>query len=207
MNVDPALQAALGQSVVTIFCAVRIALPSRPLLLLDGAGEVSFDAGYGAETFKGLDPEFGAIDTIDQISGGDGDEAPELTLGLLPVDGVAAATLASSTMQGSEVLIFIGAIDPMTGVTIGQPYLQFIGEVDVPTLSSSMGRRTVDFTIVSIFERLFMNDEGVRATDGWHQSIWPGELGLEYMTGTAETLYWGGKPATLDSTNYAPGTL
>jgi hypothetical protein len=36
-------------------------------------------------------------------------------------------------------------------------------------------------------------DEGVRASNGYHQSVWPGELGLEYMTGTDKNLYWGAK--------------
>ncbi|HEX7852327.1 MAG TPA: hypothetical protein VF503_01365 [Sphingobium sp.] len=196
MSVDPALQTALGQSVVTMFCAMRINLPARPLLLLDGAAEVRFDSGfgYGTELYRGIDSEFGTIASLEQISGGDGDEAPELQMSLYPADGVAAATLSSSNMQGSEVLIFIGALNPMTGLVVGQPYLQFMGEVDVPTLNSSQEERTVEFTIVSVFDRLFAIDEGVRATDGFHQSVWPGERGLEYMTGTAATLYWGGKP-------------
>lgn len=194
MSLDPALEAALGQSVVTLFGAVRIAMPSGPLCLLDGAGEVTFDAGYGSEAFKGADPVFGTIDSIEPLSGGAEGEAPELRLSVFPASGAAAATLAGPDMQGAEVRLFVGAIDPLTGATIGAPKMQFLGEIDVPTLNASEGERSVDYTIVSVFERLFAVDEGVRASDGWHQSVWPGELGFSHMTGTLDKLYWGGKP-------------
>lgn len=194
MSIDPTLQAALGQSVVTPFCAVRFLLPGKTLRLLDGAGTVSFVVAGGMETFTGEDAEFGALGAVEQISGGEGDEAPELELTLYPPDATAAATLASPAMQGSEVAIFVGAIDPATGGVIGQPYLIFIGEIDVPTLTVSEGQRELTYSVVSVFERLFENEEGVRATDGWHQSIWPGERGLEFMTGTDSNLYWGATP-------------
>jgi hypothetical protein len=115
-------------------------------------------------------------------------------MSLYPADGVAATVLAAPNMQGAEVRIFIGAIDPATGAAIGAPKLEFLGEIDVPTLTSRQGERTVDFTMVSVFDRLFSNDEGIRATDGWLQSVWPGDLGLTYMTGTVDQLFWGGKP-------------
>lgn len=194
MSIDPTLEAALGQPVVTLFGALRIAMPARALLLLDGAGQVSFNAGYGTETFLGLDPEFGAIASLEPLSGGGEGEAPELQLSLYPADGVAAAVLAAPDMQGSEVRLFVGALDPATGAVIGAPKLQFLGEIDVPTMDAAQGERVVDYTIISVFERLFQNDDGVRATDGYHQSVWPGELGLSHMTGTIDSLYWGGKP-------------
>lgn len=194
MSADPALQAALGQSVVTLICPVRIAMPARPLTLLDGAAEVDFDAGHGVETFVGSDAEFGVIGALEPLSGGDGETAPELQLTLHPPDGVAAATLASPDMQGAEAIFYIGALDPVTGQVIGQPFPQFVGEIDVPVWNAQMGARAVDYTIVSVFDRLLMDAEGVRASDGWHQSIWPGEKGLEFMDGTTVSLYWGGKP-------------
>src|SRR3546814_17704454 len=61
------------------------------------------------------------------------------------------------------------------------------------TLFRSGGQRSLSYTAVSVFERLFETDEGARAQDAWHQSIWPGEKGLEFMTGPAKNLYFGGK--------------
>lgn len=184
---DPALEAALAVDGVTLFCAVRFAFPARTVFLLDGAAQVTF----GGETYLGLDPEFGTLDSIDVISGGEGEQAPEISLVLNPADAVAATTLANPAMQGSETRIYVGALDRMTGVPIGAPELKFLGEVDVPTLSSSMGSRTVEYSVVSVFDRLFDVDEGIRASDAWHQSVWPGEKGLEYMTAVEKNLYWG----------------
>src|SRR3546814_9722195 len=64
----------------------------------------------------------------------------------------------------------------------------------VPSLTiGEGGQRSLSYTAVSVFERLFETDEGARAQDAWHQSIWPGEKGLEFMTGTDKNLYFGGK--------------
>lgn len=190
---DPLLGAALSQRTVTLFCAVRIDLTAtlgRPLLLLDGAGQVTF----GGETYLGRDLDFGVLDAMEVISDGGGDDAPEIGIAISPPGATAVATLASPAMQGAEVRVFVGAIDDATGAPIGTPELKFTGEVDVPALSVSTGERKLDLSIVSAFERMFEVEEGVRAQDGWHQSIWPGELGLEYMTGTDRNLYWGGNP-------------
>lgn len=189
---DAALQAALDQQNIWLFGAIRIDMAgiagrTEPLCLLDGAGRLTING----ETYVGADEFFGAIDSIDVISEADGEEAPEIRLSLLPPSTSAAAQLASPLMQGREVRIMVGAVDPMTGLTIGQPEIKFLGEIDVPTLSSRLGERSLEFTIVSVFERLFEVEDGVRAQDGWHQSIWPGEKGLEYMTGTDKNLYWG----------------
>jgi len=201
---DPTLTAALAEDGVTMFCAVRIALPSYTLLLLDGAGQVTFNS----ETYIGLDPNFGALDSVDVISGGEGDQAPELSLVIAPPSATAAATLSSPNMQGSQVYIYVGAINPATGLVRGAPELKFMGEIDVPTLTSSNGQRSLEYSIISVFDRLFDVDEGIRASDGWHQSIWPGERGLEYMTGTDKNLYWGGKPpATTQASSPAFGRL
>lgn len=187
--VDPTLTSALSQSVINFFGAIKIELPSYTIRLLDGAGVMVI----GGETYTGEDANFGTINSIDQIAEGIGDEAPELILSLYPKDGVAAGTLCSPAMQGSRVTVMFGAVDPATGTPIGTPEVVFLGEVDIPTLSVESGSRTVEFTIVSVFERMFENEEGIRASDGYHQSIWPGELGLQYMTGTGGKLYWATK--------------
>lgn len=187
---DPALTAALGAPVTTMFVAVRFAFPARTVRLLDGAGQVTF----GGETYIGLDDEFGALDTVEVISGSDGEEAPEFAITLNPSSAASAATLANPAMQGAEVRVYVGAVDPATGAVIGTPELRVIGEVDVPTLNATKDERTVEYTVISAFDRLFDEDEGARATDGFHQSIWPGEAGLSEMTGTVKNLYWGGDP-------------
>lgn len=186
---DPALQAALEGEAPWLFGAVEFAFPDYTLRLLDGSGELLI----GGELFVGEDETFGVLDTISELTEAIGDEAPEIQIGLLPPDGEALATLASSAMQGSIVKVMLGAWDPASGNVIGEPEVIFLGEIDVPSFESEEGSRTVSYSIVSVFERMFEISEGERASDGWHQSIWPGERGFEYITGTAATLYWGAK--------------
>lgn len=186
---DPILQAALESEAPFLFGAVEIAFPDYTLRVLDGSGELTI----GGNLFVGYDPVFGVLDAISTHNERIGDEAPELTVSLLPPDASAAAELASGLMQGSLVKIMMGAYDPATGYVIGTPEQLFLGEIDVPTYEISLGQRSVSYTVVSVFERLFEVNEGERASDGWHQSIWPGEKGFEYMTGTVKNLYWGAK--------------
>lgn len=190
MAADPTLVAALSQDGAWPFLAVRMALPGKTLRLLDGSATIVING----ETYEGGDAEFGSIAVMEQIGGGGDGEAPEISILLSPPDTTAAVTLASPIMQGSVVSIMLGVVNPATMALIGTPEVIFLGEVDVPTLNLGEGTRTVEFTIVSVFERLFEVDEGARASSGFHQSIWPGETGLAEMTGTVEKLYWGSKP-------------
>jgi hypothetical protein len=186
---DPVLQAALETDSPFLFGAIEIAFPDYTLRLLDGSGELEI----GGETFVGIDPTFGVLDTISTHEEQIGEEAPELTIGLLPPDDTAASELVSALMQGSLVRIMLGAFNPASNSVIGEPEQLFLGEIDVPTLDFAAGSRTVSYTCVSVFERLFEMREGERAADGWHQSIWPGEKGFEFVTGTVKNLYWGAK--------------
>ena len=188
---DPTLKNALAQPSVLLFGALKIELPEYTLRLLDGAATLV----VAGETYVGMDPTFGAISDISELSEEDGDNAPEITVTLFPPDLSATAVLANPAMQGATATLMVGAADPVTGFAIGTPEVLFLGEIDVPTVSiDQKGLRTLSFSIVSVFERLFEVEEGQRASNGWHQSIWPGELGLEYMTGTDVNLYWGTKP-------------
>jgi len=191
---DPILVSALSQQVVGMFLAVKIDLTNaalgRPVYLLDGAAEITF----GGNTYTGIDNDFGTIDTVETISDGSGEEAPELIMSFLPNSAATATVLADPSMQDCPVSVYLGAYDLSTGLVIGTPELKFYGSVDVPTLTIEKGNRTVEISITSVFELLFENDDAVRASDGYHQSIWPGELGLAYMTGTDKNIYWGAIP-------------
>src|SRR3546814_10076287 len=72
-----------------------------------------------------------------------------------------------------------------------EPLLLFTGELDQPTLTVDKGSRELEFECVSGFERLFDNEEGLRLADSWHQSVWPGEMGLANVSGIITTVYWG----------------
>ncbi|CAD7336044.1 hypothetical protein FIM10_04010 [Sphingomonadales bacterium 56] len=188
---DPALKAALAQPAVLLFGALKIELPGYTLRLVDGSANLVI----GGETYVGKDPTFGTIAEMSELGEEIGDSAPEVTVGLYPPDVTAAATLSHPNMQGSRATLMVGAVDPISGLVIGIPEILFLGEIDVPTIVlDQQGARKVEYTIVSVFERMFEVEEGQRASNGWHQSIWPGDLGLEHMNGTDVNLYWGARP-------------
>ena len=188
---DPTLKNALAQPGVHLFGALKIELPSYTLRLVDGSATVVI----GGETYVGQDATFGTIAEMSQLTEEIGDSAPEITIALFPPDVTATASLSHPNMQGSRATLMVGAVDPISGIAIGTPEILFLGEIDVPTITLEQnGARKVEYTIVSVFERLFEVEEGQRASNGWMQSIWPGDLGLEHMTGTDVNLYWGAKP-------------
>ena len=94
-------------------------------------------------------------------------------------------------MQGAAVRIWVGAIDPATGAVVPDP--DSLGEytVDVPILISSEKNRRVSLQLVSALERAFDTDRGNTLSSAFHQSVWSGELGLQYVTGVAQRIYWG----------------
>lgn len=187
MALDATMRAAMGGVHIRMFGAVEIALPSGPARLLDGAGVVVFDG----KTFVGLDPAIGVLDHVDAITDGIDQEAPTLDLTILPAGDAAITALMDPAAQGSIVTVWIGVVDSTTGQVVGEPEVCFIGELDVATRRLSQAADRVDITVNSMFERFFDGDEGVRLSDAWHQSIWPGETGLAAVTSVQRQLPWG----------------
>lgn len=203
MTADPTMIAALSQDGAWMFCAMKVELPGKTLRLLDGSGIMTI----GGEVYVGEDPDFGVLAAVDDIEENDGDEAPEIHFRLYPKNETALATLASAAMQLSKVILMHGALNPATMTPIGTPEIDFLGEIDVATLRLGAGMREVEYSAVSIFDLFFEIDEGQRATDGFHQSIWPGELGLDQMTGTTEKLYLGATPPAGSSATYGGASI
>lgn len=180
----PAMTSALASSVVTLFGAVRIGLPGHVIRVLDGAGEIVI----GGETFTGRDEVYGTLDSADTMSDGAGDEAPAVQFGFLPPDATAIAGLADPMAQGSPTRLLIGAI--ADGAVIGTDDL-FVGELDQIEVDVDEGTQGVTINAVSAMERFFDNQEGVRLSPAYHKGIWPGETGLDQITGVARKIYWG----------------
>lgn len=185
----PALQAALAARNVTIFGAVEMVLPSRTIRVLDGSGALTI----GGNSFTGRDAVFGVLGSIDPLTDGLDDEAPALRLEMIPPTSTAAATLTSAANQGAQVRMWFGALNA-NGTPVPDPELLFLGEIDTATLSWDATTRRVEFEIVSIFERFFDTEQGNRLSNAFHQKVWPGELGLEFVTGVTERIYWGVRP-------------
>lgn len=191
-QLSPALDNALAGQNPTTFGAAEIVLPTHTIRILDGSGVITFDS----KTFTGSDPTYGSLDSVSEFTDGTGDEAPAITLTLAPAGDAAAADLASADMQGSQVSIWLGAVDPTTGLVIGEPYLVFLGVLDTATLKAGANSRLLDLEITSAFEWFFFNDDGVRLSDTFHRYLWPNEDGLSQVTGVAHQIYWGVSPAS-----------
>lgn len=187
MSLTPELEAAFSAANVTVFGCLKIELPGYTLRLLDGAGELVIDG----ETYRGRDDTWGVVSGIGEFSDGDPSQAPHMTISFTPASDAAAIDLCSPTFQGSLVTLSIGAINRATGQVIPDPYVLFVGEFDVPTLSIAKGERTVTVEVVSALERCFEQDEGARMSDGFHQSVHPGQLGFGFTTADPTSLPWG----------------
>jgi hypothetical protein len=120
-----------------------------------------------------------------------GDSVPAFDMTLLPPTRAAAVALAAPANQEAQVLVWLASIDRDTGQVISTPDLQFAGEIDDAHYMVDRGKHEVRLAISSVWARLQEPDEGARLSDGFHQSIFPGELGLANMTGTPLLRLWG----------------
>ena len=202
-SLTSAFQAELAKPALILFGAVEIVLPGATVRLLDGAGTATF----GGRTFVGRDSTFGVLGGVSDFADGIEDQAPSRTLTLRPPGNSAMAAFAAATAQGSAVSIWVGAMDAVTGQVIADPDLIFVGETDVPSQKVRAGERELELTVISIFDRFLEMDEGERLNTGFHQSIWAGEKGLEFISFVRDQPIWGADapPSVLVGTGASPG--
>lgn len=183
----PAMNNALGQRRVMIVGLLRITLPNHTIRLCDG----SIAVRWGDEVFTGRDGLYGTIGEVEAISEATGDTIPGMDMSLIPPSLEAAVQLCSPANQGSPVRMWLAVVDRDTGLIVPDPELLLAGEVDTMTLEQDAQVLEVQIAVASVFERLFEPDEGAGYSDSFHQSIWPGELGMANMTGTTINELWG----------------
>ncbi|MGN6208840.1 hypothetical protein [Asticcacaulis sp.] len=188
MALDPDMQAALAGDVIGLFVAVEIEHPLGTIRLLDGAGVLVF----GGHTFVGHDDAYGSLGALDISADGQGNEAPTAQIAINVADMTIGPALCTPAAQGAATSVWVGAFNPVTGLVLGQPDLRFYGEIDtIDWDRAADGTPSLQIEAVSGFERFFENDEGNRLNDTFHQSIWPGEKGLEFMTTVLDQIPWG----------------
>jgi hypothetical protein len=181
---DSTLQTALDQDVVGFFTGVEIQHPEGTIRLLDAPGVLTFNSSQWSG-----DQAIGSLGAVDMAEDGD-TEAPTFVATILPANDTVIPTYAVPAAQGSIVNWWIGAFSPSTGLVIGQPELRFAGEVDFVTFSDG-DASALSFNCVSGFERFFDTDDGARLGDAFHQSVWPGEKGFQYLTAILDQMPWG----------------
>jgi hypothetical protein len=181
---DSALKTALEGAAPVTFTAVSIALNGGATIRLVSGGLVTIDGNaYAAE-----DSTYGTLGSVETIGDGADGQATRATITLLPPSAAAIAAIAAATAQGSPVYVYQGAVNPSTGVLIGVETL-FRGELD-------FGRLQVGSAYSLIMEcgteegRLLEENAERKLSDSFHQAVWPGELGLEFVTTVARKIYW-----------------
>jgi hypothetical protein len=186
------LQAALEAEVVHLFFAVELLHPVKTVRLLDGAGALTFSG----HDWVGIDDDFGALGALEALEdSAGGDDAPELLLHIRPANGAVPASLAAVTAQGRHATVYLGAYNPATGAVVGTPEVVFAGVVDDIDLVLDAAMSVVSFTLVSDLVRFQAPDEAMTLSDSFHQSVWPGEEGLEFMTEVEQQMPWGAEGA------------
>lgn len=184
---SPALDAEFSKDNVTFFGALTLTVGADTIRLLDGSAHLRI----GGDLYTGEDPVYGSWGSMESFEDGSGDEAPGLSIMILPADDAAALALTAPDMQGETVRVHIGARNDATGLTVGEPYLLFDGEVDVPKHEFGKNMLQASLECVGGMERLFFEDEGIKLAPTFHQQVWPGELGFNHVTGIQDIIYWG----------------
>jgi uncharacterized membrane protein YgcG len=177
---------ALSDNVIWLAGLCEIVLPSRTIRLCDGAF-VTWDGN----TYTSEDEDFGTIEAIDQVAESISDEAPSGKLTMLPPSIAAAADLFQPEAQGSPMRFWLAEINQATGAVVGTPENLFSGFLNTLNLTIGRQRRAVEIEFMSEAERLFWTKEGNVLSPRFHKSVWAGELGLDFATGTQLAVPWG----------------
>lgn len=175
-----AAETAADASGFLAFAALRIDLGSGTVIRLTD-GEVA-GLTVNGETYMGHDDVYGVLTSLESLTDGLDAEAPKCRITIAPPSVTAAATLSSPSHQGAAVEIWEGLVNQVSGAVYADPTLQFLGELDVPTLMIKAAGRFLEYDVASVWEYLFDQDEGALLSNAFHQSVWPGELGLQYTS-------------------------
>ena len=142
----------------------------------------------------GLDPAFGSFHASDQIREDVSGVAPNTSVTIIPAAGADKAEICGSLIQLSPAKAWFAALTLDTDqhlVVVPDPELMFDGFIDQATVTLDRGRDEIDYQLLSAFDYFFEDTEGQRLNGQFHQSVWPGERGLDNVTGITKKIYWG----------------
>lgn len=191
---ETSLVAAFQQPAPIKCTLVRFDMPGGAICLTDG-GFAVHDAGEGEgpETYFGRHPVYGVLSSVGAIKDGADAQTQRVPITILPSSDVAAAALANPSTQGVRVQWWEGVIDPVTGGLMGQPELKFDGEFDkAPFKVGDDWSLTLECGTQA--ERQLEPNADWRLNNAFHQKIWPGELGLQFVDGVTRKKEWRSRP-------------
>ena len=160
---------------------------------------------WGTETFLARDPVLGVLGELPTFEDGVDSQTTRSTLTIIPPDQAGLAKVADRKYQRSLVQVWDATVDASTGQLIGEPDLLFRGLVDFPRMVIGESWPVV---LECGTEEALLNEpnEDRRLSNPFHQSVWPGELGLSYVTGLGRKIYWrANTPAGVSGGGYRSG--
>jgi hypothetical protein len=155
---------------------------STPVRLWSGYGTIT----VGSVTYLGS----GSLGTISPVEETTDLAARGINFQLSGVPTALVAVALSENYQGKECSVLFGALDP-TGALVSSPVTIFAGRMDVMSINDDGQNATI---IMSAENKLvdFRRPREVRYTHEEQQNLYPGDLGLEFVTAIQEKqIYWG----------------
>lgn len=191
---DAVLVAAFQQPTPVKCTLVRLDMPGGSICLTDG-GFAQHDAGEGdgVETYFGRHPVYGALDQVGAVKDGAEAQTTRIDISILPASDVAAAALASPSVQGTRIQWWEGVIDPASGLLIGQPELKFDGELDKARFQVAESW-LLTLECGTQAERQLEPNADWRLNNAFHTLVWPGERGLAFVDGVTRKKEWRSRP-------------
>lgn len=165
---------------------LKIELPAHTVYLSDG-GFVTYDGDiYSAE-----DSVIGTLAEIRPMTEGVTGEIPALDLTFHIPSSTAITVLTNGVLQQSSVRLWLAKYDVETNAVLGAPDLQFLGQVDQPSVRIGREEYTLSISAVSKAEWFFEYDSGNSLSSAFHKELFAGETGHDNATGLGVNVAWG----------------
>jgi len=177
-SLTTSVSTAIGQTVVTPFFAIDLALASGSLYLWSGYG----DLVIGSKTYLGA----GQLMNISTVEETTEIEAKGATITLSGIPSSFLSLALTEQYQGRECRIYFGITSSPSD------YMEiFTGELDQMNISEEATTATIAVTAENVLIKL---ERPVvrRLTNQDQQSRYPGDLGLEFVASLQDKeIYWG----------------
>jgi len=166
----------------------------RPILFFEGefaSGTVNLctaqlGVSWDGKTWAGL----GSLISMSNIEENTDITATNVTVNLSGVDPATVSLAIDEARQNLPGKVWVGLVDT-DGSIIADPYLAFVGRLDVPEITDGQDTCTVSITYENILVDLLRPREW-RYTHESQQTLSPGDLGFEYVTTIQDKeIVWG----------------
>lgn len=174
---------------------VQIILANATVNLCDGVGFVTCDIDIGngvtTQTFTSRSEVYGILTAVSAIEESLTTSAPSCQITLLSPGNDGFADLNSPLNQGGPVSVWWGIVDEATGTMVGTPELLGLFRYDFVKTTIDERSRSAQIECVTVFDRMFVADEGLRLCSQWYQSLYPGNNFFGFNIEAATQPFWG----------------